>query len=51
MNRRRDKADGLPFRVYERLGVRIYSIGYKAADGTWSFRLGCPSRDRAKIAD
>lgn len=51
MNRRRDKPDGLPFRVYERLGVRVYWIGHKARDGTWSFRLECPSTDKAKIAE
>ena len=51
MIRRRAKPDGLPFRVYERFGVRVYSIGHKAADGTWSFRLRCPADDKAKIAE
>lgn len=51
MIRRRDKPDGLPYRVYERVGVRVYSIGHKSADGTWSFRLQCPVDDRRKVAE
>lgn len=51
MIRRRDTPDGLPFRLYERVGVRTYSIGYKAADGTWPFKLSCPVTDRAKMAE
>lgn len=51
MIRRRDKPDGLPFRVYERMGVRVYSIGYKSPDGTWAFRLQCASDDRAKVGE
>lgn len=51
MNRRRDQPDGLPYRLYERLGVRVYSIGYKAEDGTWSFRLKCPAGEPGKIAE
>lgn len=50
MIRRREKPDGLPFRVYERRGVRVYSIGYKAAGGAWSFRLQCPADDAQQIA-
>lgn len=50
MIRRRQKPDGLPFRVYERRGVRVYSIGYKAESGTWAFRLQCPADDPAQIA-
>lgn len=50
MIRRRDKPDGLPYRVYERFGVRLYSIGHKAEDGTWSFKLQCPVEDKAKVA-
>lgn len=51
MIRRRDKPDGLPYRVYERRGSRDYSIGYKGADGKWSFRLKCPAGDAARIAE
>ena len=51
MIRRRERPDGLPYRVYERRGVRDYSIGYKRPDGTWAFRLKCPIDDRAKIAE
>lgn len=51
MIRRRDKPDGLPFRVYERRGVRIYSIGMKSVSGEWAFRYSCPITDRAQIAE
>ena len=43
MIRRREKPDGLPYRVYERRGVRVYSIGYKGDGGAWAFRLQCPA--------
>jgi integrase len=50
MIRRRDRADGLPFRVYERRGKLRYSIGYKRPDGTWAYRLQCKADDRTEIA-
>ena len=50
MNKRREKPDGLPFRVYERRGEHIYSIGYKLPTGVWAFRLKCNVGDRPKIA-
>lgn len=50
MIRRRAKPDGLPFRVYERRGVRDYSIGYKLPSGVWAFRLKCGIDEKAKIA-
>lgn len=50
MIRRREKPDGLPYRVYERRGVRIYSIGYKGDGGVWAFRLQCPADDTVQIA-
>jgi hypothetical protein len=50
MIRRRDRPDGLPFRVYERRGKLRYSVGYKKPDGTWAFRLQCKADDRAEIA-
>lgn len=51
MIRRRNRPDGLPFRVYERRGVREYSIGYKLPNGKWAFRLACAANDRAKVAE
>lgn len=50
MIRRRARPDGLPYRVYERRGARVYSIGYKQADGAWAFRLQCPIDDARQIA-
>ena len=49
MIRRRATPDGLPFRVYERYGVRVYSIGYKLRNGKWAFRYECPVVDRRQI--
>lgn len=49
MIRSRDKPDGLPFRVYERHGKRIYSIGYKMRNGVWAFKYDCPIEDVAQI--
>ena len=51
MIRRRSRPDGLPYRVYERIGKRVYSVGYKGKDGSWLFRLQCSADDRAKISD
>lgn len=50
MNRRRTTADGLPYRVYERRGVRVYSIGYKLPSGRWAFRYECPVGDALQVA-
>lgn len=50
MIKRRKKPDGLPFRLYERRGVRTYSIGYKGVDGKWTFRLQCPADQPDQIA-
>ena len=50
MIRSRSKPDGLPFRVYERRGVRVYSIGYKMKSGVWAFRYECPITDLREIA-
>ena len=49
MIRARHKPDGLPFRVYERYGSRVYSIGYKMTSGVWAFRYQCPVDDVSKI--
>jgi integrase len=49
MSRKRAFHDGLPERVYERRGLKIYSIGYKRKDGTWAFRLQCRMNDRNQI--
>jgi len=51
MIRRRDRPDGLPFRVYERHGIHRYSIGYKGPDGRWLFRLKCRVTEKVRIAD
>lgn len=51
MIRRRDTPDGLPFRVYERLGKRVYSVGYKMRSGIWAFRFNCPIGDVAQIRE
>lgn len=50
MIRRRDKADGLPYRVYQRMGKLVYSIGYKKRNGRWEFRYQCPADDADQIA-
>ncbi len=46
MINRRKLPDGLPFRVYERDGVRTYSIGYKQPNGAWAFRYSCSAKDK-----
>jgi site-specific recombinase XerC len=51
MIRRRYKPDGLPFRVYERKGARVYSIGYKLPNGKWAFRYSCSADDAAQITE
>lgn len=48
MNRRRDKPNGLPYRVYEYIGRRTYSIGYKQADGRWAFRYACDRENKTQ---
>lgn len=50
MIRRRANPDGLPYRVYERRGMRVYSIGYKMKSGVWAFRYECPIDDVLQIA-
>lgn len=49
MIRRRTSPDGLPYRVYERHGVRVYSIGYKLPSGKWAYRYECPIGDINEI--
>lgn len=51
MIRRRQKTDGLPFRVYESFGKNIYSIGYKLANGKWAFRYKCPVTNQLQTAE
>ncbi|MBE0590148.1 MAG: hypothetical protein IH617_19140 [Hydrogenophaga sp.] len=51
MSRHRDTPDGLPYRLYERKGVRIYSIAYKQPDNRWAFRYSCSAEDRTRIAE
>lgn len=50
MMRQRDKPDGLPYRVYERKGVRTFSIGYKLPSGKWAFRYSCAACDKNQIS-
>lgn len=50
MTRRRNVADGLPYRVYERTGVRVYSVGYMLPSGVWAFRYSCQVTDTAEVA-
>ena len=50
MARRRDVADGLPYRVFQRVGTTRYSIGYKLPGGRWAFKYHCPVTDVAQIA-
>jgi integrase len=50
MPRPRDKPDGLPYRLYERRGRRVYSIGFKLASGAWAFRLNCAIDEPEEIA-
>jgi integrase len=47
---RRKSPDGMPFRLYERIGKFKVSYGYKLPDGTWSFRLTASALDKAAIA-
>lgn len=49
MIRARANPDGLPFRVYERYGERVYSIGYKMKSGRWAFRYRCPVDDANQV--
>jgi hypothetical protein len=49
MIRARNNPDGLPFRVYQTYGKRIYSIGYKMKSGRWAFRYRCPVLDENQI--
>lgn len=41
--------DGLPHRVYERRGLKVYSIGYKSKKNKWVFRLQCDVNDHGRI--
>ena len=50
MSGRRKIADGLPYRVFQRVGARVYSIGYKLKSGNWAFRYSCPVTDVAEVA-
>lgn len=47
--RQRKFNDGLPHRVYERHGLKIYSIGYKNKKNKWVFRLQCAAGDSGRI--
>lgn len=47
---RRKSPDGLPFRLYLRKGKFKTSVGYKLANGTWSFRLTAPTNNPEAVA-
>ncbi len=47
---RRKSPDGMPFRLYERIGKFKVSYGYKLPDNTWAFRLTAPVADKAATA-
>jgi integrase len=47
---RRQSPDGMPFRLYERIGKFKVSYGYKLPGGTWAFRLTAPADDKAEVA-
>lgn len=47
---RRKSPDGMPFRLYERIGKFKVSYGYKLPDGKWAFRLTAPVDDKAACA-
>ena len=51
MTKKRLRNDGLPYRVYERRGVREYSIGYKLRSGIWAFRLRCSMAETNRIQE
>lgn len=44
---RRKSPDGMPFRLYERIGKFKVSYGYKLPDGKWAFRLTAEASDKA----
>ena len=50
MTRRRKVPDGLPYRVFQRIGKRVYSIGYMLPTGNWAFRYSCAVTDAAECA-
>jgi hypothetical protein len=47
--RPRKHNDGLPHRVYERRGLKVYSIGYTNKANRWVFRLQCDIKDAGRI--
>lgn len=47
---RRKSPDGMPFRLYERLGKFKVSYGYKLPDGKWAFRLTAATSDKEACA-
>lgn len=47
---RRKRPDGLPFRLYPRIGKFKTSFGYKMDDGKWAFRLSAPTNNPEAVA-
>lgn len=46
---RRKSPDGMPFRLYPRIGARTTSYGYKLPNGKWAFRLSAPTKDKEAV--
>jgi integrase len=47
---RRNSPDGLPFRLYARVGKFVTAYGYKLPSGKWAFRLTAPSNNPEAVA-
>lgn len=48
---RRKSPDGLPFRLYQRIGKFKVSFGYKQPSGEWAFKLSAPANQPDAIAE
>ena len=48
---RRASPDGLPFRLYQRIGKFKVSFGYKLASGVWAFKLSAPANQPDAVAE
>lgn len=51
MSRHRDNPTGLLPYVYERYGLRTYSIGFKPGGKAWAWRERCAVDDRSRILE
>lgn len=48
---RRKSPDGLPFRLYQRIGKFKVSFGYKLASGVWAFKLSASVNRPDEVAE